>query len=154
MYDVYRPWEGGVEIDVEYSWDLVAVSPLSDEHAAERWAAWLEVNNDYRSRALAAMQDLIDRQRTDVDAMYLKSDSYFAQGQSWRDAMCMPRGKSLTLRTRHTRVEGFDKGSWGELAHARRDDGDSALIYQELHDKVVPEILTEEQWQGLRQVYW
>lgn len=90
------------EYDIEWDAEVVYREPWSDKRAANAWER--AIKSIRESRQAIADFHRAERaiQRSDVSAMFLHSDVYFAPGQCPSDDMEMPAGVRCSLQTSAT----------------------------------------------------
>jgi len=100
-------WVGGSyeypdEYDIEWDAEVVYREPWSDKRAANAWER--AIKSIQKSRQAITDFHRAERaiQRSDVSAMFLHSDVYFAPGQYPSDDMEMPAGVRCSLQTSAT----------------------------------------------------
>lgn len=143
------------ECDVEFYCDLHSIAPWPTERVLAAWEQHQKDLAEYRTKAIKAMQELTDKRKHDVSAMYLHFSPYFSsKGSSWDD-MAMPDGIAVSLCSSHTQVEGYPKMTYGALAQGRDDDGDHQKALESLLANVAESLphLTEGMIRKLHRRY-
>jgi hypothetical protein len=108
-------WDGPVEWDVEWTWDLLRVMPRKLENAAKSWQRHFDAERRWKAKQARMKKALEARRAKDTAAMYLRWDIYYGNGY---DEMAGPHGIRVHLCSKHERLSwvqlGGQMGPWGE----------------------------------------
>lgn len=142
------------EWDCEYDWWIAHVAPLPPSVVLERWARALRYEKSDREYMKRRWSELEYLQRTDVKSMYIKSESYFARGQSSYDDMEMPRGFRYTLCSEAALPK--ETRSFAQLVSGESDEGDYDRAFTQLVENAKKKLpgLPEEKIRTMRRRGW
>lgn len=87
------------EYDVEYFWDIVMRDPITPKQHARAWAQWQKTCAKNREGLRRAKAKREHKRRTDVSAMYIRHDWFWAERRC--DDMALPDGFIVALWTEH-----------------------------------------------------
>lgn len=122
------------EWDVDFApWEIVEKEPWSAFEVSRHWEHWFMMRTRYRERARVQMRRLLYLRKHDLNAMYISVDTYWPRGCV---EGCFPDGLRVSLYSRHTSVEGFNKCAWNSLAEGRDDTGNRGVALNRLIEKV------------------
>lgn len=111
------------EWDVDFApWKIIEKEPWSAFKISRRWEHWFMMRTRYRERARGQMRRLLHLRKYDPNALYITFDTYWPRGCV---EGCFPDGLRISLCSRHTSVEGFNKCAWNSLAEGRDDTGNA-----------------------------
>lgn len=86
------------EMDCEFYWEILRVAPLRrPSDVLKKWERAVKDEQSDRRFAKKRLAEIECLRRTTVKAMYLKTEVYFAPGQSTYDDMTMPAGIRYVL---------------------------------------------------------
>lgn len=139
----------GREYDASFSSTVVYVEKWTDKRVAKAWDRFNKKRDKFLEETRKKLHDFKEMERTDVGAMSLRYDGYYAHG--YYDEMCGPDGLMIQLMTKHQNPGVGNKSAWGILAEGRSDRNNHEEAFNGLWEVVqrnnIP--LTYEQLKNL-----
>lgn len=132
------------EWDCEWNSWIDAIEPWPAKRSLKALTNLQRRADAYRGSARRAMEELVEKRKTDIDAMFLSRQWYWS---SHAHTDSYPDGILVKLCTKHTDVKGFGKFSWGDMVQGRDDDGKYEVALANLIEnakKIVPHISEEQ----------